>query len=85
MYVSGQQPDVSEGQQTDGLIEPKGTYQETLLTLGTITNEIELITKFVADYWNTTDKEKQLALGKLTRIVNRLKKIRFPDFTAIER
>ena len=77
----------------------KGKFQETLLNLSTITNEVELLTKFVEDYWTGTDNEKQLALAKLKRILNSLKRIDFPqpgetqmsgdrpaeDFTSIER
>jgi hypothetical protein len=59
------------------LVALKYKYQNTLLNVETVTNEIELVTKFVKDYWNTTGNEKQLALEKLTRIVNDLKRIKF--------
>lgn len=56
----------------DKLIEQEEKHQ-----LRNITHEIELVAKFVNDSWNTTGNDKKLALRKLTRIFDNLKKISF--------
>jgi len=51
----------------------------------TITNEVESVTKFLQDFWTYRDKDKQVALDKLTRILAGLKRLNSRNGTTQER
>jgi len=57
------------------LTEMQSHQETTLMGIRTIANEVESVTKFLQDFWTYKDKDKQIAVDKLTRILAGLKKL----------
>ena len=77
MYLS--KPASPSKSATDSVLreicDMKLQQESTLLNIKTITDDVEGVAKFVKDFWNSTNREKQIALDRLTRILRELKSL----------